>query len=118
MKNRFFVSAVRHIAFIYKIKGELRGDRFELKIVISSDQLDKNGFVLDFTTLERVLNRLENELKEKDANKLIGKDDFDFKSFLIFIREFVARHLKEPHILINEISLTNNEEGYIARFDS
>ncbi len=117
MKNSFFISAVRNLNLVYRIKGKLYGGSFELKLVISSDRLNKNGFVLDFLEVEKVLNKLEKELKGKEANQVLGKDDFDFRDFLIYVKDFVANYLKDEHILISEVSLTGNEEGYIARFN-
>ncbi|BBB31953.1 hypothetical protein TTHT_0337 [Thermotomaculum hydrothermale] len=118
MKNRFFISAVRNINLVYKIKDRLYGNRFELKLVIESDKLNKNGFVLDFLEVEKILNSLEEQLKGRTANEVIEKNDFDFRDFLQFIKDFVAKYLKDSHIVISEVSLTNSEEGYIARFDS
>jgi len=118
LKNSFFISAVRNLNLVYRIREELYGNRFELKIVISSDRLNKNGFVLDFLEVEKILDKLESEIKGREINRVLGKRDFDFREFLLYIKDFVAKYLKDKHIVISEISLVNSEEGYIARFDS
>ncbi len=117
MKNSFFISAVRNLNLVYRIKGKLYGGSFELKLVISSDRLNKNGFVLDFLEVEKILSKLEKELKGKEANGILGKEDFDFREFLLFIKDFVDKSLNNEHILISEVSLTGSEEGYIAKFN-
>lgn len=117
MKNRFFVSAVRKINLVYSKNGKLCGNRFELKLVFSSQKLDKNGFVVDFSRVEKILANLEAMLKEKNANSVLEKDEFSFGDFLAFIADFVDKSLNEAHILIEEVSLSNDEEGYALRFD-
>ncbi len=116
MKSRFFISAVRNLDIVYRMENKLYGGSFELKLVISSDRLNKNGFVLDFLEVEKVLDRLEGELKGKEANEITGKDDFDFRDFLVFIKDFVDKSLNNDHILVSEVSLTGSKEGFIARF--
>ena len=118
MKNSFFISAVRNINLVYRIKENLYGNRFELKIVVSSDRLNGNGFVVDFIEIGEILDNLVKKFEGKEANDAINKEDFDFRDLLVFIKDFVAEHLKDKHIIISEVSLTNSEEGYSARFNS
>ncbi len=117
MKNSFFVASERDLRLVYSENGNVKGDRFKLRIVFSSPVLDKNGFVVDFVAVKNILDKLEELVSGQLVNDLIEKDGFSFPLFLEFVKNFVEKRLNSEHIVITEVSLSNGEEGYIGKFD-
>ncbi|GEM_PF-1564459 len=118
MTNRYFVSAVKRIRVFYRDVKGLRGNSFDLKVVFSSSSLDRSGFVIDFEKVSSVLDRFKKMVESEELNAFVKSDCLDFRDFLIFTKDFVERSVEQHNIFIEEVSVFNEEEGYIARFEN
>ena len=72
MKNSYFVTASIPCKVVYREGEHLKGDRFSLMVTLSSEKLDKDGFVVDFDPVQQVLEKLRSRLEAEPLDQLTG----------------------------------------------
>ena len=55
MKTEYFVRASAPVRVSYQDNGRFQGDRYDLEVTVASTELDRDGFVMDFERLQRVV---------------------------------------------------------------
>ncbi len=110
MKNSFFVTASIPCKVVFSEEGQLTGDRFSLVVTLTSNKLDKDGFVADFDQLRQVLEKLRDHLESEPLEKFTG-EPFSMKSLLNYIHEKLDESVQAPHI-IQKIYLEGDREGF------
>ncbi|RLE17948.1 MAG: hypothetical protein DRJ14_05165 [Acidobacteria bacterium] len=110
LKNSFFVTASIPCKVVYREEKQLKGNRFSLVVTLSSEELDKDGFVVDFDPVQQVLENLRNRLESEPLNQLTG-EPFSMKSLLYFIHQQLDESIKTPHI-IQKVYLEGDREGF------
>ncbi len=110
MKNSYFVTASIPCKVVYREGEHLKGDRFSLMVTLSSEKLDKDGFVVDFDPVQQVLEKLRSRLEAEPLDQLTGIP-FSMKSLLTFIHQQLDESIKTPHI-IQKVYLEGDREGF------
>lgn len=110
MKNSFFVTASIPCKVTYMEKGQLKGDRFTLTVTLSSSELDKDGFVVDFDPVQQMLEKIRDQLEAEPLDHLTGSP-FSMKLLLTFIHQQLDETIKTPHI-IQKVYLEGDREGF------
>ncbi|NOY22695.1 MAG: hypothetical protein GXO70_04165 [Acidobacteria bacterium] len=110
MKNSFFVTASIPCKVVYTEEEHLKGDRFSLVVTLASQELDKDGFVVDFDPVQQVLEKLRDRLEAEPLNQITG-EPFSMQSLLSFIHQQLDESIKTPHI-IQKVYLERDREGF------
>ena len=110
MKNSFFVTTSIPCKVTYTEEGQLKGDRFTLAVTLSSRELDKDGFVVDFDPVQQMLEKLRDQLEAKPLDHFTGSP-FSMKSLLTFIHQELDESIKTHHI-IQKVYLEGDREGF------
>lgn len=111
MKNKYFVTVTKNVNVVFNEFEKLKGDRFLLKIVYSTKKLDNEGFVVDFSKTNAILDSVKDVLEKELLNNLLG-GDFSFVKLLDFIAEFVLEKSNFERCKLTKVILEGEEEGY------
>ena len=102
VKKRIEVSASHKLNLSYESKCEnLHGHNWIIDIYMRSEELNKDGMVMDFTHIQ---NEIKDKLDHKNLNDVLSfnttaekncmKNEFNLDTINLFINECEERHLK------------------------
>lgn len=111
MKNRYFVTVSNSVKVCFDKNGKTEGDRFLIKAVFSSESLDKEGFVVDFSKTNAILSNVKEHLEGKKLNSFFN-GDFSYKNLLNKIVELINDKLTNTQCFLSKVILEGDNEGY------
>jgi 6-pyruvoyltetrahydropterin/6-carboxytetrahydropterin synthase len=104
LKKKMEVAGAHHLNLDYSSKcSNIHGHNWVVTIYCKSEILDKNGMIVDFTSIKNIVNQLDHQ----DINNVVGMNP---------TAENLARWLCEqiPYCYRIDISETeNNEASYV-----
>lgn len=104
LKKKMEVAGAHHLNLDYSSKcSNIHGHNWVVTIYCKSEILDKNGMIVDFTSIKNIVNQLDHQ----DINNVVGMNP---------TAENLAKWLCEqiPHCYRIDISETeNNEASYV-----
>jgi len=112
----YFVCSSKTLKVHYKTNNKIIGDRFLLKLTFKADKLNKDGFVVDFTVVNSLLNEFRDDFEKKPLNNFIT-DKFSFKKLLNYILLQIKTKLKQETYYLTQISLEGENEAFVLKID-
>jgi len=112
IRKRMEISAAHQLKLTYESPcSRLHGHNWVVVVEVSSEELDENGMVIDFTHIKEVVKQLDHQ----NINKVVG---FNPTAELIakWIAVGVTRHLKEQHSAWVSKVVVQESEGNIAEW--
>ncbi len=111
MKNKFFVTVSKTVKITYTKDNKLMGDRFLIKAEFITDSLNKDGFVVDFSKTNTILDYVKENLENRPLNDIL-KGDFSFEKLLIKIVELINKKTTFTNAKLSKLILEGDNEGY------
>jgi len=111
LKNNFFVTVSKTIKVHYTQNNKPTGDRLLLKVKFSADNLNKDGFVVDFSETNTILDYVKNRLEENSLNQLLS-GMFSFEKLLLKTIDLINEKANFNNCKLTAISLEGDDEGY------
>ncbi len=115
MKSEFFVRAATPVRVTWNDGDRIRGDRYDLDVTVVADKLDRDGFVMDFERLQRVVFGIRDFLEQQTLNDILP-GGFSQKHLLDLVVDKLQSALTE-HAHIRSVWMRGAEEGFGVELD-
>ena len=115
MKTEFFVRAATPVRVAWKEADRVRGDRFDMDVTVVAEKLDRDGFVMDFERLQRVVFGIRDSLEQQRLDEILT-DGFSPRGLLDLVVKKLDEALDE-RVHIKSVWLKSTGEGFGIELD-
>ncbi len=115
MKNEFFVRAATPVRVSWHDGKRVRGDRFDLDVTVVADKLDRDGFVMDFERLQRVVFGIRDSLEQQTLDEVLP-GGFSPRKLLDLVVDKLSSALN-TNVRIRSVWMRGTEEGFGVELD-
>lgn len=115
MKTEFFVRAATPVRVAWTEADRVRGDRFDMDVTVVAEKLDRDGFVMDFERLQRVVFGIRDSLEQQILDQVL-MDGFSPRSLLDLVVERLREAL-DQRVRIKSVWLKGTGEGFGIELD-
>jgi len=115
LKTEYFVRAATPVRVSYRDGERILGDRYDLEVTVASEALDRDGFVMDFERLQRMVHGIRDRLESQPLDELLG-GTFDPQQLLDLVRGMVQPALNTG-LHVKRIKLDGEGEGFSCELD-